>query len=170
MFPYEFGEIDMPISEIVSATAAALPAVNTALSIAERLTKLVKGSANLEAQEAVMQLRQALLGVKEENLALKQVNLDLIEQLRILNNSAKMKSELQFEDPVYYRIQDNGEKIGPLCAYCLGNAEKQIPLSVDVQNAAWNCPVCKNYFETNAHRAATNAEIQRHNDSLADNW
>ena len=160
----------MPIGEIATATAAAVPAINSALTLIERVSKLVKGSANLEAQEAVLQLREALLSVKEENLTLKQINLDMTEQIRILNNSAKMKSELHFEDPVYYHIQETGEKVGPYCAHCFGNAEKRVRLSVDVQNAAWTCPVCKNYFETNVHRAATNAENRRHNDSLDDSW
>ncbi len=141
----------MPIGEIATATVAAVPAINSALTLIERVSKLVKGSANLEAQEAVLQLREALLSVKEENLALKQDNLGLTEKIGVLKNLAALKAELKFEDPVYYRIVSGGQNEGPFCAHCHGKDDRLTLLST-VEEGLWKCSVCKESFETQGHR------------------
>jgi ribosomal protein L37AE/L43A len=145
------GEIAMPIGEIATATVAAVPAINSALTLIERVSKLVKGSTNLEAQEAVLQLREALLSVKEENLALKQENFGLTEKIGVFKNLAALKTELKFEDPVYYRIVSSGQNEGPYCAHCYGKQDKLTLLST-VEEGLWKCSVCKDEFETQAHR------------------
>ena len=118
----------MPVGELVSATVVALPAVNSALTLIERLSKLVKGNAGLEMQEAVLQLREVLLSVKEENLVLKQDKLSLAEEISALRKSISHKSQLRFKYPNYYLISETGQKDGPFCKSCQDNHLKMSPV------------------------------------------
>jgi hypothetical protein len=165
MFYIELLENRMALGEIATATAAAVPAINSALNLIERVSKLVKGSANLEAQEAVLQLREALLLVKEENLTLRQLNLEMIEQISILNNSAKLKSELHFEDPVYYDKQENGIKKVAFCQVCQDSQNKQVRLQT-IGFEQWCCFVCSNKFATERGKEHKRANTKKVKDDL----
>ncbi len=160
----------MPIGEIAAAAAATIPAVNNALTLLERVGKVVKASTNLDAQEALVELRGALLSVKEENLAMREENLRLRMELESIRRAAITKSQIVFEYPNYYINLGDGTKDGPFCKSCKDKDEKLIRLTVRKPDAAWHCDVCKNNFETETQRRNIEAAIHRHNSSGSDDW
>ncbi len=145
----------MAIGEI----AVAIPAINSALTLFDRVSKMVKSSANIEAQEALLSLREVLLTVKEENLALKQDNLSLKEELGVLKKSTELKDELVFEDPVFYRFVEGNKQDSAYCAHCYGSNGKINRLSV-VEDGLWKCSVCKETAETQVHRIKRSQPVQ----------
>ena len=160
----------MPIGEIATATAAAVPAINSALTLIDRVSKLVKGGATLEAQEAVLALRESLLAVKEENLSLKHDNLGLREELGTLRKSLENKNQIKFEYPNYYQFSEDGDKDGPFCKSCKDKDDKLVRLTVSKPDAAWHCDVCKNNFETEAQRRTIHSAMNRNNSSGPHDW
>ena len=154
----------MPIGEI----ATIVPAINSALSLFDRASKMVKGSVNLEAQEVMLALREALLAVKEENLSLKQDNLALKEELGSLKKSTDVENRIVFEYPNYYVLAEDGTKDGPFCKSCKDKDDKLVRLTVWKPDSAWHCDVCNNSVETEVQRRANQAAIDRHNNSLED--
>ena len=160
----------MPVGEIATATAAAAPAINSALTLFDRAFKIVKGSANMEAKETMLSLRESLLAVKEENLSLKQDNLTLKEELAGLKKSTYVENRVVFEYPNYYILAEDGTKDGPFCKSCKDKDDKLIRLTVSKPNASWHCDVCKNNFETEAQRRTIEATMHRPYGSGLGNW
>ena len=160
----------MPIGEIATATAAAVPAINSALTLFDRVFKIVKGSKNIEAQEAMLSLREALLVVKEDNLSLKQDNLALKEELASFKRSTEVESRIVFDYPNYYVLAKDGTKDGPFCKSCKDKDNKLIRLTVRKPDAAWYCDVCSNHVETETQRLAFKAAMNRQNSSSPDDW
>lgn len=125
---------------------------NNALTLVGRVSDLVKKGATIELQGVIIALKEAIIGLKEENLELKT---KLIE----LQKSIAIKTELVFEDPVYFRILDSGKREGPYCAACYGQDEK-LTLLPTIEAECWKCNVCKENFETQSHRQRRRQPVQ----------
>jgi len=105
---------------------------------------LVKKGLTIEAQEKIMELREAAITLQEENIALK-------ERVKALEAAAKLRAEMIWEKPYYWRMQ-NDEKDGPYCQACY-DKEQRLARLQDRRRGMWGCSVCKTTFYDQTYRA-----------------
>lgn len=121
--------------------------VNSSLTLLGRVTDLVKKGATIELQEAIQSLREMLLAEKEEKLI-------LLEELAAVKRNQINRTELVFSDPVYYKHDKEGKKVGPFCQTCFDRDGKVVRL-LHNEGESWNCSVCSNFFQTRSHRSTS---------------
>ena len=108
-----------------------------ALPTYKDIVELLKKGATVEAQEQIMELREGALALQEENFGLR-------EKVRNLEESLRIKGQLQFDGASYW-LSDGNKTDGPFCQHCYDTSGKLIRLQD--WGDTWNCFACKNYPE-----------------------
>ena len=114
--------------------------VSEAKSLFSSVFVLYKKGSNLEAEQKLQELQEAFIDLKAENLELR-------EELLELREKVKLREELIYEAPFYYRKKENNEKDGPFCQKCYDDQSKLVRL-IEVNDIPGShfCKVCENYF------------------------
>ena len=146
--------------DLVTTSVGAVSAVNTAMTLADRIAKLVKLGSKLEAQEAILELRKALLSLGQENLSLGNENLELKQEISRLRSETSNEQSLQFAPPNYYVVDTSGKKDGPFCQVCK-DADDKLIRTQEQSDGHWKCPVCKNHALTPEAKARIAAESKQ---------
>lgn len=70
------------------------------------------------------------------------------EKIAALEKAIKSKSELTFENGMYFKLQENNKKEGPFCASCYDNNSKEIRLQSTPGGTFGNyhCYICDGSF------------------------
>lgn len=148
------------------------PAILGSIKIAFEITKMLRETdASLEKAESKMRLAElisALADAKIEVTEIQQVLLDKDAEIRGLKEKLKLKEQLQWESPYYWRI-DGSQKDGPYCQHCYDKNQELIRLQGNGEGY-WQCKACKNGYEDSTHggfQVATASRIRGH-DPYAD--
>lgn len=132
----------MDIGTGLTALQAANTCLQGILAVVKKSKELDEQLSILDFKDQLIELREKLQDVRDECNALVHENQNLQEQL-------KLKDEMQHEEDgnIIWRIV--GEKrYGPYCSTCYMGEGKAITLSSSSDVGAWNCPKCKNHFNT----------------------
>lgn len=129
--------------DIISSISAGLESIKIASEGLKYFKNYSKTIENVEFNSKIIELNETILIIKEKLLEAKEGNLELQEKITFLENQLKDKSEMVFEENVYYRI--NGDKKeGPFCPTCYDSKGKKIRLHHD--DKEWFCKNCSLYF------------------------
>lgn len=113
--------------------------VSEAKSLFSSVFELYKKGSNLEAEQKLQELQEAFIELKSENL-------DLREQLLEFREKSKIKDDLFYEAPFYYKKEEDSTD-GPFCQKCFDDQSKLIRLiEVDHTRGSHYCKVCENYY------------------------
>lgn len=130
------------------------PAILGSIKIAFEITKMLRETdASLEKAESKMRLAElisALADAKIEVTEIQQVLLDKDAEIRGLKEKLKLKEQLQWESPYYWRI-DGSQKDGPYCQHCYDKNQELIRLQGNGEGY-WQCTACKNGYATSSYK------------------
>lgn len=101
------------------------------------IVELLKKGATVEAQEQIMALREGALLLQEENFGLR-------EKVQNLEESLRVKGQLNFDGSSYW-LDDENKADGPFCQHCYDTNEKLVRLQD--WGESWACFACKTYPE-----------------------
>ena len=104
-----------------------------------------------EGMKAVREVDQklALLDIRDKQIQLIGSLQDAKEKILELNAQLLLREQME-HDPdgnIMWRVV-NQKNLGPYCSTCYGDAGKAISLSTRMEKGAWDCPKCKNFFNT----------------------
>jgi hypothetical protein len=122
----------------IQAAATYLQGILVAVKKAKEVDQQISA---LDFKEQLLELKEKLLEARDEANALLQENQDLCARLKL-----KDEMEHQEDGNIMWRIE-NSKRHGPYCSTCYGDAGKAITLS-ERDKGAWDCPRCKNHFNT----------------------
>lgn len=105
-----------------------------ALPTYKDIVDLIKKGATVEAQEQIMALREGALGLQEENIALR-------DKVRSLEDSLRVKGQIQFDGASYW-LKEGNSTDGPFCQHCYDTDGKLVRLQD--WGDSWMCFACKN--------------------------
>lgn len=108
-----------------------------ALPAYKDIIDLIKKGATVEAQEQIMALREGALLLQEENFGLR-------EKVKSLEESLRVKGQLNFDGSSYW-LDDGNNADGPFCQNCYDTSSKLVRLQDCEQS--WTCFACKTYPE-----------------------
>lgn len=130
--------------DLVSGLAA-FEAVMTCLKGVNVAVKLAKET---DQRLDLLDMRSQLVDLQECVLEARVQTAKLIYENQELHQQLAWKNEVQHQEDgnICWRIE-NGQKRGPYCSTCYGDAGKLISLSEN-GDGSWYCPKCKNHFHT----------------------
>jgi len=105
-----------------------------AKSTFEAITKIVKGAANLNLEENIVDLREYVISLKDDNILLMEENQDLKLRLETQQDFS-LKNGLCWKD---------GDDV-PFCQKCLEGSRKAIHLQ-RWGTGSWKCFECDKYY------------------------
>jgi regulator of replication initiation timing len=109
------------------------------LDNAKDVAKAVHEINNLELYQRVLNLHSDIVSLVEENVSLRDENKELKESLRL-------KGEMKFQAPFYFREGDET----PYCGACFESKTQAVHVvhSYDNKDGStdWNCPSCKHHY------------------------
>ncbi|ANE54450.1 hypothetical protein [Methylomonas sp. DH-1] len=132
-----------------------VPALLGSIKTAFEITKMLRETdASLEKAESKMRLAElisTLADAKIEVTEIQQVLLNKDAEIRELQEKLKIKAQLQWERPYYWRVGGN-EKDGPYCQHCYDKNQELIRLQGNGEGY-WHCTACKNEYKTSSYSA-----------------
>jgi hypothetical protein len=131
-----------------------VPALLGSIKTAFEITKMLRETdASLEKAESKMRLAElisTLADAKIEVTEIQQVLLSKDAEIRELQEKLKIKAQLQWESPYYWRV-DGTEKDGPFCQHCYDKNRELIRLQGNGEGY-WECKACKNGVTDSTHK------------------
>lgn len=132
------------------------PAIVTTIKTAIEIAKLLKNSDDslekVEAKQRLVEIISALVDAKSEIIDMQQLLIGKDGEVRALQEKLKIKAQLQWESPYYWRV-DGNEKDGPYCQHCYDKNQELIRLQGNGEGH-WRCTACKNEYTNSSYKPA----------------
>lgn len=146
----------MEISAIVTAAGG----IKNAIDIAKAIKSADGAIEKAEYKFKIAELIEALVDAKTSISDFR----DLIDEkdslIKSLKDALKIKDELMYEAPYYFRIIDD-QKEGPYCQGCYDSKKLLIRLQSGSSQGYWKCNTCKTSFKDSSYQAPGPIRITR---------
>ncbi len=136
---------------------AFLGSIKTATELALAIKNSGTTLERAEMQFKLAGLVSALADVKIEAAGVQQALLDAQERVRELEAAAKLRVELKWRQPCYWRPSESGGEEEPYCQPCHDNHNRLSRLHTD-GNGYFRCRVCAQSFKTQERSSRDKAE------------
>ncbi|NGX36397.1 MAG: hypothetical protein K1000chlam1_01243 [Candidatus Anoxychlamydiales bacterium] len=133
---------------------AAMNAIKISINCAKGVSEGLKAINEVDQKLAFLEMKQKQVMLIESLLNAKEKIYELHTKL-----SLQQSMEHQSDGNIMWKIKEL-KKSGPYCSTCLGDEKKAITLN-DNGDGSWNCPKCKNHFNTKQWRQDQDEKHQR---------
>lgn len=121
--------------------------IATTSATIKAIASVAKGAGNIQLYNDIITLQGTILEQQAAAVALLEENATLRRELAELRERQRRRSEMRFEDNVYWRGDSGQKREGPFCPKCLDGSEKDVPLADRRDDHWWRCAVCASIFE-----------------------
>jgi ribosomal protein L37AE/L43A len=143
------------VGEKMTDIATALASVKTAIDLAKLLKNSSTTFAEAEQKLKLAELIEALADVKMEMAEVQGLLIGKNTKISELEESLKTKALLQYEDPYYWKVNDD-QKDGPFCQQCYDTEGKLIHLQSG-SKGFWHCRTCKSSYKDKDYSPRTSS-------------
>ena len=110
-----------------------LDSISAAIAVADELK-------NVDLKSKLADVKMACVDLAEENVRLREERNDLREQLR-------RRTEMKFDQNVYWQEGPDGKRDGPFCPGCRDGQGKTARMAERPDDHYWRCTVCTKTVE-----------------------
>ena len=135
----------MDITSITSAYTAIKSIKEIGSNILEsRIDSEVKEKIS-DTMSKLGDIQDTLFFIREELIKTQDENYELKNEVRILNEKLADKKNVDYFEPLYWKVIDEEKKDGPFCQRCFDVDDKLVRVQGN-DNDEWSCRECNSYY------------------------
>ncbi|MFW1336285.1 hypothetical protein ACEWBD_20955 [Vibrio parahaemolyticus] len=146
----------------ISSISTALAGLKSATEIA---TWIKNSGSTLEDAETKLKLAElinALADTKVEVANFKELLLEKDEIIRGLQQEKSTQASVVWEEPFYFMIEEENQKIGPYCQCCYDSDGSLVRVLSPAKNGYWSCHKCDSGYRDSTYKT-TIQTVRRRN-------